>query len=38
MQDFKAYQPVHQVEMQTASVKEMSKCRLKLHTPYVAFV
>jgi len=38
MQDFKAYQPIHQVEMQTASVKELSKCRLQLHTPYVGFM
>jgi len=38
LQDFKAYQPVHQVEMQTSSVKELSKCRLRLYTPYAAFM
>ena len=38
MQDFIAYQPVHQVEMQTASVKELPKYRLQLHTPRVAFL
>jgi len=37
VQDYKAYQPVHQVEMQTASIKELSKCRLEFRTHYVSF-
>lgn len=37
-QDFKSYTPIHRVEMQLASVKEVGRFKLQLYTPHVAFM
>jgi len=37
VQDFDSYSPIHQVDLQLASVKDVGRCKLQLQTPQVQF-
>ena len=37
-QDFEAGSPIHLIEMKLASVKDIGKNRLQMHTPYAPYV
>ena len=37
VQDFDSYCPIHQVDLQLASVRDVGRCKLQLQTPQVQF-
>ncbi|XP_071088422.1 arf-GAP with Rho-GAP domain, ANK repeat and PH domain-containing protein 1-like isoform X2 [Haliotis cracherodii] len=38
IEDYRMFSPIHEIKMELASVKDLSKCRLQLSTHYACFV